>query len=347
MSEKVVSRKNQLRSLLLMSALMAITVAVILKDYSIKELIEAVSGIHIVYLIAGIGLMFFYAGCQALNFSMIMKSLGQVSSYKNCLEYAYIGNYFGAITPGASGGQPAQVYYMNKDKIHIDLSSITIFLMVFASQIVIVLMGGFFVLIRYGILEKTKEWFSYLLLAGTAVMVGLTLILFALMFSKRTVPYLIHLGFKLCIKLHLIKKPEQMKEKLDVLIFSYRDKAKTILKHPALFVKVFLVTAIQWIAYCLVAYLVFLSFGYQNADAFDLMAGQAFINIAVAAVPLPGSVGVAEKSYLILFGQFYPTAELTSAMILSRIINFYLPLLISFIVYIFAHHRMMKVKLNK
>lgn len=347
MSEKVVSRKNQLRSMLLMSALMAITIAVILRDYSIKELTEAIKNAHPFYLFAGIGLMFLYAGCQAMNFSMIMRSLGQSTSFKNCLEYAYIGNYFGAITPGASGGQPAQVYYMSKDKIHIDISSITIFFMVFTSQIVIILMGGFFVLLRYDILAKSERWFSYLLIAGFVVMLSLTIILFVLMFSGRIVSFLGNGIFRLGKGLHLIKKPEEIKVKFDTMIISYRERARTIQKHPILFVKVFLVTALQWTAYCMVSYLVYLGFGFREADMFYLMAGQAFINIAVAAVPLPGSVGVAEKSFLILFGQFYPASDLTSAMIMSRIINFYLPLLISFLVYILAHHRLMKVKMGK
>lgn len=339
MKEHVVSRKNQLRSLLVIVILMVITIAVIFKDYSIRELIEVIESIHPYYILAGIGLMFLYAGCQAMNIRLIMGKLKYRASYKNCIEYAYIGNYFGAITPGASGGQPAQIYYMNKDKIHVDISTITIFFMVFASQIVIVLMGGIYVIFERQIFLKTENWFHYLLLAGALVMTGLTFILFALMFSKRVIPFLVNLALKIGERFHWIKNPALAKAKMEVLLIAYRDKAVIILKHPDLFVKVFLITVLQWISYCMVSYLVYLSFGYRAFDAFSLMAGQAFINIAVAAVPLPGSVGIAEKSFLIIYGQFYPAPDLPSAMILSRIITFYLPLLISFLVYLLAHHR--------
>jgi uncharacterized protein (TIRG00374 family) len=342
MSEKVVSRKNQFRSILLMVALMAVTIAVILKDYSVKELSEAVSGIHLYYLFAGIGLMFLYTGCQAVNFYLIMDSLGQRTAGINCIEYTCIGNYFNAITPAASGGQPAQMYYMSKDKIHIDYSSITIFLTVFVGHIVIILLGGFFAIFRYDLIDNSADWFSWLLLAGTVVMLGITVILSALMFSGRTIGFLMDLVFRLGKKLHLIKRCEEVQIKFDLLIIAYREKARMIIKHPALFVKVFFVTVLQWISYYMVAYLVYLSFGFREDSALDLMAGQAFINIAMAAVPLPGSVGVAEKSYLILSGQFFPEQDLTSAMILSRIINFYLPLIISFLVYVLTHHRIMK-----
>ncbi len=343
MKEHVVSKKNQLRSLLVIIALMVITILVIFKDYSITEIIKVIKSIHPFYLIAGVGLMFLFAGCQALNFRLIMRALGSKAPMKYCIEYAYIGNYFGAITPGASGGQPAQIYYMNKDKIHVDISAITIFFMVFASQIVIVLMGGIFVITQKQIFLKSEYWFPYLLLAGALVMIGLTVILSALMFSKKVVPFLVNYALKLGEKLHWIKKPAIAKAKMDVLLIAYRDKAKLILKHPDLFVKVFIVTALQWISYCMVSYLVYLSFGYHQYNAFELMTGQAFINIAVAAVPLPGSVGIAEKSFLNLYGQFYPVKDLPSAMILSRITTFYLPLIISFLVYLLAHHRTGKV----
>jgi glycosyltransferase 2 family protein len=344
MSEHVVSKKNQIRSLLLIIALMAVTIAVILRGYSVQELIKVIKSVHPFYMLAGIGMMLLYAGCQAMNFYIIMKELWQPAPFTHCIEYAYIGNYFGAITPGASGGQPAQIYYMNKDRIHIDISTITIFFMIFASQIVIVLIGAVLSVFRYPIVMQYATWFKYLLIAGTCVMLGLTAILSALMFSRRTVPFLLNLAFKLAMRLHLIKNPEVVKAKISVLIISYRDKSKMLLKHPDLFVKVFFITIIQWLAYCMVAYLVYLSLGYREHSALDLMTSQSLINIAVAAVPLPGSVGIAENSFLNVYGQFYSAKELPSAMILSRIINFYLPLIISFLVYLIAHQRTAKLK---
>lgn len=342
MKTHIVSRNNQIRSILFIMLLMTITIVVILKEYSITEIVRVIKSTHPFYLLAGIIMMFLYVGCQAMNFFIILKKLDRLTSYGHCIEYSYVGNYFGAITPGASGGQPAQLFYMNKDNIHVDISAITVFFMVFISQIVILVIGGLFAFLRFPMVAGFKTWFQYLILAGGITMLVLTFILTALMFMRRTVPFLFHLGIKLGVKVHLIKKPEAVKVKVEAIIFSYRDKAKMILKHPDLFVKVFLITVVQWIAYYMVTYLVYLSFGHREFNAIDLMAGQSLINIAVAAVPLPGSVGVAEKAYLIAFGQFYTAQELPSAMILSRIINFYMPLFISFIAYLLLHFRVMK-----
>ena len=344
MKTHVVSSKNQIRSILFVLILMIITIVVILKEYSLMEILQVIRSVHPFYLIAGIIMMFIFVGCQAMNFNMILASLKHTVSFRHCIEYAYVGNYFGAITPGASGGQPAQLYYMNKDKIHVDISAITVFFMVFSSQIVILFIGAILACIRYPMVAGFKDWLKYVLLAGSTVMLALTLILTALMFMKKTVPFLLTLTMKLGVKWHLIKKPEIMKARFDAIVLSYREKSRVILKHPILFIKVFSVTMIQWIAYYMVSYLVYLSFGYREYNAIDLMTGQSLISIAVAAVPLPGSVGISEKAFLNVFSQFYSVQELPSAMILTRIINFYLPLFISFAVYLVVHFRVVRQK---
>jgi conserved hypothetical protein len=317
---------------------------VLLKEYSVFELVEVIKRAHPLYLIAGILLMFLFIGCQAINFNLILSKMGCKVSLLRCIQYAYVGYYFGAITPGASGGQPAQVYYMSKDKIHIDLSAITIFYMVFVSQIVILFLGGVFACVRVPIIAGLTNWMKYLLVAGSMVMLSLIIILIALMFSQKTVPYLMNLGFKLGVKWRLIKKVDEKKAKMDATISSYKEKSKMILKYPDLFFQVFAVTILQWIFYYLVSFMVYRSFGHYDQSSLDLMTRQSIISISVAAVPLPGSVGVAEKEFLTIFQSCYTPQELPSAMLLSRIINFYMPLFISFVVYMFVHFRVVKMK---
>ncbi len=344
MRTHVVSRKNQIRSILFVGLLMAITIVVILNEYSIIEIIKAIEGTHPFYLIAGIFMMFLFIGCQAMNFSMILKKLEHPVSFAYCVQYAYVGNYFGGITPGASGAQPSQLYYMNKDKIHVDISAITVFFMVFISQLVILGLGGMFAYLRSEMVARFESWMKYLLLAGVIVLIGLTLLLLALMFLRRTIPFVFRMILKVGVKGRLIKDPEMAKAKFEAITLSYREKSHVILKHPDLFVKVFVITILQWISYYMVSYLVYRSFGYQEHNALDLMTGQSMINIAVSAVPIPGSVGVAENAFLNVFGRFYTAKELPSAMILSRLINFYLPLFISFFVYLIVHFRVVKQK---
>ena len=342
MKRHVVSKENQIESIAFIVLLMAITIYSVLRGYSIHELVSVIRKVHPFYLITGLFMMVIYICCQALNFKMILTMLEHPKPYANCIQYAYIGYYFGSITPAASGGQPAQMFYMNKDRVNVAISSITIFFMVFVSQIVLILVPGLLAMIRLPIALRFAMKMKYLLFAGTMVTTGLIIILLFVMFFGRTVPFVLSVFIKLLKRLHLVKKPDELQFKLNQIIRSYWEKARVIKRHPVLFLKVLIVSIAEWSSQCMVSYMVYRSFGYHNYGILDLMTCQSLLNISVTAVPLPGSVGVAEKAFLEIFGQFYPSEVLPSAMILSRIINFYLPLLISFIVYLFAHIKFMK-----
>lgn len=339
---KYVSKKNQIKGNLFILALMAITIYAFLRGYTIGELIDVLKNVRPFYLLAGLSMMVLYIVCQAIIFNMILEVFKQPVSFRSCLEYSYIGYYFGSITPGASGGQPAQMYYMSKDKIPVACSSITVFLMVFAYQIAMVLFSGLMTILRFDIAVQVVSKLNYLLIIGSVITVGIIIFLFSAMYSRKMVPYLMCLGVKLGEKLHLVKNPEKIHEKLQQTINSYHDKSDVLSKHPILLIKVLLVTLVELAATNMVSYLVYLGMGYREYGALNLMTSQSLLNISLAAVPLPGSVGVAEDVFLKIFSTYYPAEVLPSAMILSRVVNFYLPLFISFVVYLFAHVRIMK-----
>ena len=61
--------------------------------------------------------------CEARNLGMILKLIGHRKSLKSCTVYASSDLYFSAITPSATGGQPAAAYYMTKDGVPLSQSS--------------------------------------------------------------------------------------------------------------------------------------------------------------------------------------------------------------------------------
>ena len=59
---------------------------------------------------------------------------------------------------------------------------------------------------------------------------------------------------------------------------------------------------------------------------------QALLFTSVSALPLPGSIGISEIVFLLIFGTIYPTNIGSSAMILNRTVSFYLIVIICAIV---------------
>lgn len=103
--------------------------------------------------------------------------------------------------------------------------------------------------------------------------------------------------------------------------------------------KTVLTTAVQMLAYYTVPYWIYLAFGLNNSNIFDILTLQAVLYATVSGIPSPGSVGVSEGGFLGIFRNAFPETVISSAMLLSRGVNFYLLILISAIVVVISTFR--------
>lgn len=339
MRNQEINTIKQVLSIIFLIFIIILTVFLYLREYSIQELLVALKKINFNFLIAGLGMMLLFVGCESINIYMIISTLKMPLPYYRCFQYSCIGFYFSSITPSASGGQPAQVYYMKQDKIPVSISTITIFFIVFVYQIAMVFWGLIMSVFRYDTMVKFTSNLKYLLLYGTIVNVGAILLLFSLMFSKNIMPKIIIFLINLGGKLRLIKRTDKLQIRLNTSMALYRDKAMIIKSNPILFFKVFLVTIIQMASLNIIPFLTYRSFGYDSSSILDLFTCQSLLTISTSAVPLPGAEGVTQGGFLQVFDMFFPESSITSAMVINRIISFYIPLLLSFFVYIFVHLR--------
>lgn len=347
MREQGMKAKKQIISLLFLLVIMAVTFWTFCKGISFSELLGAFKNADYSYLIAGLGMMLLFVVCEAINIKIILKVLGQPVSFFRCCEYSSLGFYFSSITPSASGGQPAQVYYMKRDQIPLTVSSLTIFYIVFVYQIAMILLGAAAFVFRYATAVMFISKLKYLLLCGTIINTGAIFLFFLLMFSSKTALGLLTFFVNVGSKLGLIKQKAKVKLKLENSVLAYHEKAIMIKQHPILFAQVLIITIIQMIALSLIPYLVYKSMGYHGNNMISLIACQALLTISVSAIPLPGAEGISQLGFVRVFDMFFPHNAITYAMLINRALSFYLPLVISFVMYIFTHVRSTKQFSNK
>lgn len=99
-------------------------------------------------------------------------------------------------------------------------------------------------------------------------------------------------------------------------------------------VKVILTTFAQICFNYSITFFVYKAFN-LSTYSFDCFFFAIYIVYISTAIPLPGSVGSSESSFLTLFKTLFPVSTLSSAMLLSRGISFYLFVIISGIVVLF------------
>ena len=92
--------------------------------------------------------------------------------------------------------------------------------------------------------------------------------------------------------------------------------------------KISLLTAVQLTAFFLIPLCIFYAFGLGRVDILLMICAGAFVLNFTSFIPLPGAAAGAEIGFHTVFGLFFPTRFLSLAILLWRLLTFYLPILV-------------------
>ena len=163
-------------------------------------------------------------------------------------------------------------------------------------------------------------------------MIGLSIMIIGLFYSKFS-KKLVNIIIKILEKFKY-DKLEEKKKQFNNMIDNYNKDAKYIKENKEIIFKSLCIVFLQFIVYYTISYFVYRSFGLNSFSWIKLIMMQALLFVSVSSLPLPGSVGVSEGGFLRIYSIIYGSAVLGSAMILNRVINFYLFMLVAAIVII-------------
>ena len=157
------SRKKTLVGIGLIVAIMALTGWMLFKDQPVTRLLQILGRLKPGWLVLGLGLMLVFVGCEALCSHLILGRLGHRAPYRHCLGYSFVGFYVSSITPSATGGQPAQVYYMSKDGIPAAHGALNMMLIAVCYQVVVMGYALAIVLLRFDLVTNLGTGLGLLL----------------------------------------------------------------------------------------------------------------------------------------------------------------------------------------
>ncbi len=340
--EGLQDKKKQFMGIGFIVVLMCVTIGYILKDESPQKVINTILSIKPVYIIGTIALMVFYILCEGLNIWITLKALKIKTKMIDCFGYGFVGFYFSGITPSASGGQPAQVYFMNRGKIPVSISSLSLMILLFAHQLVIVVFGiiGLFSKMDYAVTFKSgmNLLLLYGFLSNTFILLGILMLVIA----PKTVFKIVNFFGRLLYKVKIIKNKEKIRKKIARSLEEYEDGAIYMRENPRVIVYVVLVSLLQVFAFFAIPYVIYKGMGLNGYNLGDLVFAQAVLNIAVSSLPLPGAVGASESIFVNMFKTFFGSKLVIPGMLLTRISNFYLVLVLSGVVSIIMYIRVGK-----
>lgn len=321
------SASKFIRNAVFFALLIILTYYFIFKKIDRRGIQEAIKYTNLWFILVAVVLACGNIIFESINSYRTLNELGEKVSFKQALKYGIVGFFFSAITPAATGGQPVQILYMHRDKIKYTNATIAILLQSFSYLTMMSLLGLFGYLLNYDYISNLGfiEYFFFIGLMVNGVIIAITL--FA-MFSKTAANKVVNLIYKV-FKAINDKKADKFKKRIEKQLKEYHDSARVIINNRNLMIKTFLTSAAQLIAYHSVGYFVYLALGIRQLGYIRITSLQSFLYLSVSILPLPGTVGVNETGFSLLYNPIIAKNYVDSAMLLSRGISFYLIVLIT------------------
>ena len=336
--------KKFIRNSFFFVLLFILTYYFIFRKIDRRGLQEALRNTNLLFVLIAAILASGYILFEAVNLYRTLKLLNEKVTVKNAIKYAIVGFFFSAITPASTGGQPVQVYYMHKDNISYMHATITILLQSFAYTLMMGLLGLVGYIINYDYISNLG-FIEYFFFIGLVVNLALVMVTAVAMFSKKTAQKIVNFIYKILNKINE-EKALHFKEKSEIQLAEYHDSARFIANNKSVMIKTFLTAFLQLFTYHSVAFFIYLALGMHHLNYIKIATLQSVLYLSVAILPLPGTVGVNETGFSLLYNPIIAKNIVDSAMLLTRGVSFYLYVVVTGIILLIISLRKKKKDSN-
>ncbi len=319
---------------LLLAGLTLYTVICNSDDFSPEKMVELLRNANPFWIVCAFLCMLGFILFEALSLRRLCAFFGHKRSLWRNTVYSAADIYFSAITPSATGGQPASAVLMLRDKIPGAVTTMTLLLNVMLYTVSLLVVGALCFLVCPSAFFSFSLPGRILILLGALIQTLFVVGLLLLILKEKIILRIAGFGLNLLHKLHLVRNVETKRESLHQMAEEYRACVGAFRKGKSVVVRVFLLNLLQRFCNIGVTLCVFLATGGSALLAREVLITQGFVVLGSNAVPIPGAVGVSDGLFLDGFDCLIP--DTTCVELLSRGISFYICLLLCGLLVLFS-----------
>jgi uncharacterized protein (TIRG00374 family) len=332
------SAKKTILNILFLAALLVLTFYLMFRGQDLAPILKEAAAMNKIYLCVGIVLVVIFVCCESVIIQYLLRVIKIKWPLRKCIRYSFVGFFFSCITPSATGGQPAQIYYMKKEGLDIPKSTIVLLLVTIEYKAVLVFLGILIAILGQSALAHLSAEIIFYFYLGLVLNILCVAFMSFLVFSPNIARYLLIKLYRFLAKLRIIKHLNKRLEKLNHSMDSYADASIFLGKNKVAIFIVFFISLLQRLLLFFVTFIVYKGFGLHGHSILEITMLQSMISISVDMLPLPGGMGISERIFSLIFVPVFGSVALTlSGMLISRGISYYALILISAIVTMYTH----------
>lgn len=311
--------------ILLYIAINTMVIAVIgILDPNLKDLGRAFGTLELFWLLGAAACMLMFWVMDALILKYSLAAIFEPRRFKDCMEVALIGQYYNCVTPFASGGQPAQVYYMSRFGIPAGCSTSALIVKYLVYQVVLS------ILCVVAFIFKAALIFSYpfvvvaISLIGFMINAGAVFLIYSLSLNHGFIRKMVLSVLKFFHRMHIVKDLAKWEARMEAAVEDFHRSLCMFRGNYKGMAVMAVMTAVQLIFYFSVTFFVYRAFGLKGSAWTAMISVQSFLYLAVSYFPAPGATGASEGGFYLFFQRFFPGHLIFVAMLLWRFMTYYL-----------------------
>lgn len=309
--------------------LLLILITVIVLYVSLKDdcalIINEILKMNPFCLLMGFIFLGVYYLFKSISMLQIVKTFNCGYTLKKSLMLTLKTNFFHAVTPFSSGGQPYEIYSLKKENISLaNATSISIQSFI-VYQIALVLLGIIAVLINFKFnLFVSSGVLNHLVTLGFLINTAVVIFLFLLSLNKKINKIIVNFVIEVLYRLKLIKDKRGQIKKWNESLNELSKGTVYLLKDKKKFVKLFFFQFLGLIfLYSVPLMVVYATGNYQSINILDSIVSTAYVMLVGSFVPIPGGTGGLEYGFVSFFGNFINGNLLKAVMLVWRFITYY------------------------
>lgn len=261
---------------------------------------------------------------ETLILYLVSKTLYKIPNLLvKSLKFSMVGQFFGAVTPFNSGSQPSELYSMVENGIPAGPSGSILMIKFIIHEIILTLFSVLALVFKFNYFNSKIPHFIYFCIFGFVL--NASIIFFALFFlaSKNLSKKFLLVILKILNKVHIVKDINSTYGKFEIELISFHENSILLSKNIGMCILASVLTFMQWTAYYSIPYFIYRSFGFNEIDIITMIFAHVFLTMFMSCIPLPGAEGGAEGGFYLIFGLFFKSSTIISAIFIWRIIIYY------------------------
>lgn len=266
------------------------------------------------------------------KYCIISKTVTGKVSLATSAKTNFLGRYYDAVTPFATGGQPMQIYYLSTKGISGGNATAMVLIRYYSSIMCWILLGGALMIagaakgvldgVSGGTILKITGWIGI----GINLLIPIFVTLFLILpkFMQKLTTGIVKLGHKIKI----VKDVEKTTAKATKVVSDFKNSFKVMATNPVGLILLIVVSLAESFFTFSTPFFVMKAFS-CNVDGmlFTVMSLNSFATFGVSFIPTPGNSGVVEGMGALAFSAA-AGATLAWAVLTWRLSVFYLYILI-------------------